>query len=133
MAQYTKQEVAAINAAWRAISHLCSCTNWSDPDGWREAEKLERRQAADFKQATTWARAMICNSWAHGFDNPDVPARNLYYIRPGALIARLLGVRHAVERANHHYNGPMVREARTLCEAALAADRAHSQRIADDI
>ena len=130
MIEFTKAERAAIDAAYRSIAYLCSCTNWSDAGQWRDAEKLERKQAAaGEKNVGTWARAMIVKGWAEGLDNPDKPARDIFWIRPGYLSAFLLGVRHAVERAGDDYNGPMVAEARDLCQAAIAANEAHTARI----
>ena len=130
MNAYTKQEAAAINDAWQAIRNICSCTNWSDGPAWREAEKLERRQVGDSASpVTVAARAMICKAWAEGLDNPDRPARELFWIRPGYLGALLLGVRHKVERAGDSYTGPKVAEARELCGAAIAANEAHTARI----
>jgi len=131
---FTKQETAAINAAWQAIRELCTRTNWSDSGTWRDAEKLERQQAPSDEPApirNTWARAIICKAWAEGLDNPDATARNLYWIRPGYLSALLLGVRHAVERRGDDYNGPIVEEARQLCAAAIAANEAHTRRIVE--
>ncbi len=134
MNAYTKQEATAINDAWQAIRDLCSCTNWSDGPAWREAEKLERRQVGDSASpVTVAARAMICKAWAEGAANPDRPARNLYWIRPGYLSAFLLGVRHAVEQAGTDYNGPKVAEALRLCEAAIAANDAHTRRIVEGV
>jgi len=136
MREFSKAETTAINAAWRAINHLCSCTNWSDAGTWREAEKLERKQApSDEPRAvtSTWARAMICEQWLEGLENPDRPARSFYWIRPGALAAFLLGAGHAMERAGTDYNGPMVEEARELCRAAAAANDAHTARIVEAI
>jgi hypothetical protein len=132
MIEFTKAETATINAAYRSIAYLCSCTNWSDAGQWRDAEKLERKQAsAGEKNIGTWARAMIVKGWAEGLDDPDRTARAIYHIRPGYLSAFLLGVRHAVERAGDDYNGPMVAEARELCNAAIAANEAHTRRIVE--
>ena len=130
---FTKQETAAINAAWQEIRELCTRTNWTDSSTWREAEKLERKQAPSDEPRSitgTWARAIICKAWAEGLDNPDATARTLYRIRPGYLSALLLGVRHAVERRGDDYNGPTVEKARELCTAAIAANEAHTRRIA---
>ena len=134
MERFTKSEAAAIDAAWRAVANVCACTNWSDGPAWREAEKLERRQVGDSASpVTVAARAMICKAWAEGAANPDRPARNLYWIRPGYLSAFLLGVRHAVEQAGTDYNGPKVAEALRLCEAAIAANDAHTRRIVEGV
>lgn len=134
MERFTKSEAAAIDAAWRAVANVCACTNWSDGPAWREAEKLERRQVGDSASpVTVAARAMICKAWAEGAANPDKPARNLYWIRPGYLAAFMLGVRHAVEQAGTDYNGPMVAEALRLCEAAIAANDAHTRRIVEGV
>lgn len=132
MPEFTKQEVAAINAAWRKITDLCSRTNWSDGPAWREAEKLERRQVpTGSTQASAAARAMICKGWAEGLDNPDKPIREIYWIRPGYRDALFLGVRHAIERRGDDYSGPIVEEARELCRAAVAANEAHTRRIVE--
>ncbi len=132
MADFTKCEVAAINAAWRSIAHLCDCTNWTDAGEWRAAEREERQQApSDSSQRSVWARAMICKAWADGLDNPDKPARQLFHIRAGYLRGFMLGVRHRCERADTEYNGPMVAEARDLCTAAIAANDAHTRRIVE--
>ena len=134
MERFTKSEAAAIDAAWRAVANVCACTNWSDGPAWREAEKLERRQVGDSASpVTVAARAMICKAWAEGAANPDKPARNLYWIRPSYLAALMLGVRHAVEQAGTDYNGPMVAEALRLCEAAIAANDAHTRRIVEGV
>lgn len=124
---YTKAERTAINAAWASIYQLCECTNHSDAPEWNEAERLERRQM----DSTTGARAMICKAWLEGLENPDKPAREFYWIRPGYLKAFMLGIRHAVERAGTEYNGPMVEEARQLCGPAIAANDAHTARIVE--
>lgn len=127
MEQFTKAEREAINAAWQAVRHLCDCTNWGDGPAWREAEKLERRETGN----ATAARAMICKAWFEGLENPDRPAREFHWIRPGYLKAFLLGVRHACERAGTEYNGPQVEEARQLCPAAIAANDAHTRRFVE--
>ncbi len=130
MTKFTGPEIKAINDAWRAVKELCTRTNWTDTGMWREAEKLERKQApSDSEQPATWARAIICAQWLDGLENPDQRARSFYFIRPGALMARLLGVGHAVERAGTDYCGPIVDEARELCRAAIAANDSHTQRI----
>lgn len=132
MAEFTKPEVTAINAAYQAIARLCECTNWSDGGAWRDAEKLERQQAPrDETQRGTSARAMIVKAWAEGLESADKPARDIYWIRAGYLQAFLLGVRHAVERAGDGYTGPMVERARELCRDAVAANEAHTRRICD--
>lgn len=127
--RYTRQESRTINAAWQEIRHLCECTNWTDSGTWRDAERLERAQFRGDQQPAIAARAMICTGWARGFDNPDVPARALYHIRPGYLLALLLGVRHADERAGDTYTGPMVASARRMCDAAMSASDAHTRRL----
>lgn len=132
MTTYTNEECAAINAAWQAISHLCSCTNWSDGPQWKEALRLERQQAAsDERQKTVWARAMICKGWLEGMEAPDKPASEIFWIRPGYLQALFLGVRHSVERKGTDHCGPMVDEAAGLCRAAIAANDAHTRRIVE--
>lgn len=136
MDNFTPTEATAINAAWRAVKRLCECTNWSDAPAWREAERLERKQGAgDWRGPllTTWARAMICKAWLEGLENPDRPARALFFVRAGYLSAFLLGVRHAIERAGTDYNGPMVTEAAELCRAAVAANDAHTRRIVEGV
>lgn len=130
MTKYTSPEIAAINAAWRSIREICTRTNWTDAGQWREAEKLERKQIpSDCEHPATWARAIICAQWLEGLENQDRPASKIYWIRPGALSAFLLGVRHAVERMGDDYNGPIVEEARALCRAAIEANESHSRRI----
>lgn len=130
MTKFTLAESKAINAAWQEIRELCTRTNWTDSGVWREAEKLARKQApSGSQQAGTWARAMICKQWLEGLENPDIAVRKIYWIREGALMAFLLGVRHAVERADTEYNGPMVERARELCHAAIAANESHTARI----
>jgi len=130
MAEYTKAECTAINAAWQQIKELCTRTNWSDSGEWRDAEKLERQQVPnDSAQRAIAARAMIVKAWAEGLDAPETPASKLYWIRPGYRNALLLGVRHAIERRGDDYNGPLVEQCRALCDAAIAANEAHTRRI----
>lgn len=134
MENYTKEQAAAIDAAWRAIRYLCECTKWSDAPTWSDAEKLERREFANAGySAATAARAMIVKGWAEGLGNPDMPARKLCIIRAGYLTALLLGVRHAVEQRGTDYTGPMVEEARALCDAAIAANEAHTRRVVEGV
>lgn len=134
MVSFTKAEQKAITAAWRAIRELCSRTNWSDSGQWTDAEKLERRQvSSDCPTPVIAARALCCKAWAEGLDDPDIPARKLYWIRPGYREALLLGVRHAVERRGDDYNGPLVEECRKLCDAAIAANEAHTRRIVESV
>lgn len=132
MANYTKPECAAINAAWQEVRHLCGCTNWGDAPAWREAEKLERRQVGDSASpASVAARAMICKAWLEGLEAPETPASKLYHIRPGYRDALFLGVRHAIEHRGDDYTGPMVEAAAELCRAAVAANEAHTRRIVE--
>lgn len=128
--RYTKAEKEAINAAWQEVRHLCRCTNWSDGPEWRDAERLERQQcASDEQDKAAKARAMICKGWLEGLENPDAPARSLYWIRRGYRDALFLGVRHAIERRGDEYTGPMVERAAALCREAVAANEAHTRRI----
>jgi hypothetical protein len=132
MATYTKAESAAINAAWQAIREVCTRTNWSDGPQWRDAEKLERKQVSGAGgPVAVAARAMICKAWAEGLDEPEKPLSKIYWIRPGYRDALLLGVRHAIERRGDDYTGPIVETARQLCEAAIAANEAHTRRIVE--
>lgn len=127
MTKFTAIERAAISDAFHALVDLCECTNWSDGPALREAFKAERRETQD----ATIARAMVCAAWSKGLDNPDVTARELYYVRPGYLAALMLGVRHAVERQDDAYTGPKVAAARVLCVDAVAANDAHTARIVE--
>ncbi|QZP06769.1 hypothetical protein [Caenibius sp. WL] len=124
MATFNKDERNAINAAFDAIEYLCGSTNWSDPATLREALKLERRETQD----TTIAKAMICKAWLEGADHPHKPASAFHWVRPGYLKAQLLGVGHAVQRADSAYTGPMVSKARDLCPAAIEAIDAQTAR-----
>ena len=125
MAAFTKAERNAIEQAWLSITRICESTNWSDAPQFREAVRLERKETRD----ATAAKAMACKAWFEGFGNPDKPARDLYWIRPGYLSAMLLGVRHAVERADH----PGIGHAMEACPAAIAANDAHTQRIVGQV
>lgn len=130
MAKFLPSEIVAINRAYFQIKRLCTRTNWTDSGEWREAEKLERKQASSGCDMPVYAARAICaKAWAEGLDNPGIPARKIYWIRPGYRDALLLGVRHAIERRGDDYNGPLVEECRTLCDAAIAANEAHTRRI----
>lgn len=117
--EFTKAERAAIDAAARAIAYLSDTTNWSDAGAWAEAIKLERRQGLSM----TAAKANCARAWHLGAVDPDKPVRDMFYFRPGYLRAYLLGVRHAVERADSEYNGPLFRQALGLCPAAIEAQK----------
>jgi hypothetical protein len=132
MTNYTESESAAINAAWSEIRELCSRTNWMDSGEWREAEKLERKQFYGTGQPGINARALCCEAWAEGLDNPDKPAREMYWIRAGYRNALFLGVRHAIERRGDDYNGALVEHCRELCESAITANDANTRRIVQE-
>ena len=117
--EFTKAERAAIDAAARAIAYLSETTNWSDAGAWVEAIKLERRQGLSM----TAAKANCARAWHLGAIDPDKPVRDMFHFRPGYLRAYLLGVRHAVERADSDYTGPHFRSALGLCPAAIEAQR----------
>ena len=117
--EFTKAERAAIDAAARAIAYLSETTNWSDAGAWAEAIKLERRQGLSM----TAAKANCTKAWHLGAIDPDKPVRDMFHFRPGYLRAYLLGVRHAVERADSDYTGPHFRSALGLCPAAIEAQR----------
>ena len=117
--EFTKAERATIDAASRAIAYLSETTNWSDAGAWAEAIKLERRQGLSM----TAAKANCAKAWHLGASDPDKPVRDMFHYRPGYLRAYLLGVRHAVERADSDYSGPLFREALGLCPAAIEAQK----------
>jgi hypothetical protein len=113
----TKAERAAITKACDAVAYLASATNWSDAGAWADAVKLERKQGLP----GVLAKGKALEAWHKGASNPDARVRDMYHMRPGYLRAYLLGVRHAIDRADHDYNGPMFRRAMEACPAALAA------------
>ena len=117
--EFTKAERAAIDAAARAIAYLSETTNWSDAGAWAEAIKLERRQGLSM----TAAKANCAKAWHKGATSPYAPVSDMYLYRPGYLRAYLLGVRHAVERADSDYTGPLFRQALGLCPAAIEAQK----------
>lgn len=122
---YSKSEKAAVTAAFEAIEYLCGCTNWSDPARFREAFHAER---AEMRGATA-AKVMVVKAWHEGASNPDRPIRDIVSIdRAGYLGALMLGARHAVERADSDYTGPLFRKALELCPAAIAAHEAVRER-----
>ena len=125
----TKAEQAAIKAAASAIAYLSQSTNWSDEGAWQNAIKLERKQGLTL----TEAQGKCVEQWYKGASNPQAPLADVYDMRPGVLKARLLGVRHAIERADSDYTGPLVREALDLCPAAIDALRAHFRRAASAV
>lgn len=125
MADYKKAEIEAINAAWFELLDLCESTNWADKPTIMNALRLEKVEM----NSLIGARAMVVIQWARGLDNKDKPASDLYFIRPGALAAFMVGVRHAVERVDHSYCGPKVTATRALCDAVKAAQNAHTTRI----
>lgn len=127
MTAFTKSERAAINAAFEALSDLCSCTSWSDGPALQEAFKMERREVQD----TTTARAMICAAWSKGLDEPEAAASSFYFTRLGHLAARMLGTRHAIEAMKSEYTAPKIAAARALCVDAMAANDAHTNRIVE--
>ena len=134
MTKYTAQEKRAIDQAYQAISSLCDCTNWSDAPIWREVTKTERADmASDCPDKTTWARAIVCKAWLEGLNNPDMSARQIYWIRPSYMRAFMLGVCHAIERRNDAYTGPMVEDCAKLCEPLADISRAHSKRITGEL
>ena len=115
-AKPTAAQARAIKAAHASIAYLASATNWHDSGAWAESLRLERKQGLP----GLLANRKIVEAWHKGASNPDTPVRDVFLMRPGYLMAYLLGVRHAVERADHDYNGPMFAEALQLCAPALA-------------
>lgn len=110
--------MSTLKAAWTALAHLTTCTNWSDANTLSEAVKLEKRQGFSLADA----RSQVMNQWLDGVTAPHTPCRDIYYKRPGCMAAFMLGVSHAVERLNHSYNGPMVHECIALMRAAGLED-----------
>ena len=124
MTKPTKAEAAAINDAASAIAYLSQTTNWSDAGAWTDAIKAERKQGLSLIEA----KGKCVEQWFAGVTSPAVPACEIYHMRDGLLRARLLGVRHAIERAGSDYTGPLVRKAEALCPAAVQALQAHFAR-----
>lgn len=124
MTKPTKAEAAAINDAASAIAYLCQSTNWSDSGVWAGAIKAERKQGLSLIEA----KGKCVEQWYAGVTSPEVPASRIYYLRDGCLRARLLGVRHALERMPSHDSGRLVREAAALCGAAVIALHDHFAR-----
>ena len=124
MTNPTKAEAAAINEAARAIAYLSQTTNWSDPGAWADAIKAERKQGLTLIEA----KGKCVEQWHEGATNPEAPASELYYLRDGLLRARLLGVRHAIERAESSYTGPLFADAVAQCPAAVEALGTHFAR-----
>lgn len=125
MFTYTKEERAAIDAAFRAIEYLCGCTNWTDPGKLRDVVRLER---AEMKGATA-ARAMVVKAWHEGASAPEAPVSSICHIdRAGYLGALIMGAQHRLSRADSDYTGPLFRKAFDLCPAAIAAHEAMRAR-----
>lgn len=116
MTAYTKAEQRAIKSAWDSMLHLCDVTNQSDKGDLQNALKLERGQGLSLVDA----RVIVLMQWRNGLDNPHTPVSDIYWKRPGALAAFILGVRHAVERVDHSYCGRYVAETRVACDAVCA-------------
>lgn len=125
MSDFTKQERAAIDKAWRALEYLCGTTNMSDAPRFRQSFRMERAERGD----TMGAKASMCQAWLEGWESKDVTLGDsrAYYIREGYLFSFLLGVRHACERADHE----SIAELLELIPAAIAADKEHTARLVD--
>ena len=121
---FAKTERAAITDAFNAIEYLSGATNWHDAGAWADAIKLERKQGLP----GLLAKGKAIEAWHKGAANPDAIVRDMLHYRPGYLKAYLLGVRHAVERADHEYNGPMFKRAMDAAPAAIAAYKATVKR-----
>lgn len=109
----SKPERAAIDKAAAAIKELSASTNWTDGNAWAEALKLERKQGLP----PILAKGKAIEAWHKGASDVNTPVREMYHMRPGYLAAYLLGVRHAVERADR----PLFRDALDACPAAMDA------------
>ena len=120
----SKPETAAINKAASAIAHLSDSTNWTDGNAWTEAIKLERKQGLP----PILAKGKAIEAWHMGASDVNKPVRDMYHMRPGYLAAYLLGVRHAVERADSDYTGPLFRDALAACPAAMDAYKSAAAR-----
>lgn len=120
MEQFTREERAAIKAAWNGLDDLCQRTNWEDRPQLNQSYQMERQALGD----TMTARAMVCRAWLEGYREPTAPASSICFRRPGSAVGLLLGVRHAVEnRAPETIPGLMAH-----CEAAAAALNARLAR-----
>ena len=104
----------AQRTAWNALQYLTTCTNWSDGTTLSECVKLEKRQGLSLSEA----RLQVITQWLAGVTAPDTPARDIYWYRPGCMMAFMLGVSHAVERLHHTYNRQHVKAAIDACKLA---------------
>lgn len=132
---YTRNEQAAINAAFAAIEQLCDMSQ-GDENRLAQALKLERAQASPVqKQPVLWARARVVKYWHKGYTLANsLTLWNVCDNRPGVLGALTLGASHK-RRIDAPSDARLRRtmHALRLAPDAIAAYEAEWNRVLDSI
>lgn len=134
-AQFTRKEIAVINAAYDAICQVCDVSH-ADNNADEQAVKLERAQVSPVQdKPVIWARARVVKYWYEGAMSGHVlTAQAICHYRPGVIAAILLGASHA-DRLEHGSDTRRNRHALAVSRApdAIAAYEAQSARLMDSL
>jgi len=139
MTKFTSKEQHAINRAFDYITAHLDCVDWSFPNAWRNALKLERRECSN----ATAAKALMVEQFSAGvrqaIGNQSLTAAELFRIRPGAREAYMVGAALWTRAATHQGTGSAnarqyIRDdLMALCDLSNEAKQAAFHRRADEI
>lgn len=124
MTDYTRKELAAINAAWRDLAYLAECSSWSNPPRLADALRYETRE-----RGASVAKVLMVRDALQGMTAPLSAADLFYMLSPGIATAHMFGA-WLGERSTGRLAG-LCSNFKTTAAAAIAAHGAAQQRAMD--
>lgn len=124
MTDYTRKELAAINAAWRDLAYLAECTSWSNPPRLADALRYETRE-----RGASVAKVLMVRDALQGMTAPLSAADLFYQLSPGICTAHMFGA-WLGERSTGRLAG-LCSNFKTTAAAAIEAHDAAQKRAMD--
>lgn len=129
MTDYTRKELAAINAAWRDLAYLAECSSWGNPPRLADALRYEAGSRHDQgKRGASVAKVLMVRDALRGMTAP-LSAADLWALSPGICTAHMFGA-WLGERSTGRLAG-LCSNFKTTAAAAIAAHDAAQQRAMD--
>lgn len=123
MTDYTRKELAAINAAWRDLAYLADCSSWSNPPRLADALRYEARE-----RGASVAKVLMVRDALQGMTAPLSAADLFYQLSPGIATAHMFGAWVATQTGRLE---SLALNFKTTAAAAIAAHDAAQQRAMD--
>lgn len=122
MTDYTRKELAAINAAWQDLAYLAECSSWSNPPRLADALRYETRErgAAVAKVLMVYAALQGMTAIKHAAYVAD-----LWALSPGICTAHMFGAWVVTQTGRLER---LASDFKTTAAAAIAAHDAAQKR-----